>query len=541
MPQADLKRARECYERREWGEACRLLTLADRASPLGAADLERLAIAALLIGRNADYREYLDRACGSHVAEGRPDRAARCAFWLGLTLMFAGDAVPANGWLTRAGRLIEAIDCAEHGFLLLPVVERQLEQDDLEAALETATAAANFGSRFDDPDLTVCARHLLGRVRLRQGKVQDGLGVLDELLITVGSRAVSPVAAGLIYCSVIDACREVFALDRARAWTMALARWCGEQPDLVAFTTTCSTHRAELLQHAGEWPEAMAEAGRACGRSPRPGAPAPPAGAFYRQGEIHRLRGDFAEAEAAYREASRLGGDPQPGLALLRLAQGRREAARAAMRRTLTTTTHPLQRARLLPAGVEIALASGDTPRARELAGELDLIATRCGTDVLRAMAADALGSVALAEGRPKEALQGARRAAPLWAAADVPHELARSRRLAGLACRDLGDFESAELEFQAARAGFEALGARPELAHLDALLDSPPGNAPVLTPRERQVLRQIAAGRTSKAIATKLEISPRTVDRHVSNICIKLGVSSRAAAIARASRQHLL
>ncbi|HZS32006.1 MAG TPA: response regulator transcription factor, partial [Methylomirabilota bacterium] len=349
------------------------------------------------------------------------------------------------------------------------------------------------------------------------------------------------------YCSVIEACREVHAWSRAREWTTALSRWCEEHSQPVAFTGTCRVHRAEILQFHGAWAEALAEAGRA-GEPPaaaagEPGRPLP--AALYQQAEIHRLRGEFAEAEAAYRAASRLGHDPQPGLALLRLAQGRPDAAGAAIRRLVAATADPLPRARLLPAHVEIMLAHEDLPEARRAGLELRALAEALDADVLRAAAAQAEGAIALADGDGRAALGALRRAFEAWTRLEAPYEAARARVLVGRACRALGDEETRALEFAAARAAFERLGARPELARLDALertdAGAPSRRTGRLTAREGEVLRLVAAGQTNRAIAARLGVSERTVDRHVSNILDKLDVPSRAAAIAQAYRRGLL
>jgi ATP/maltotriose-dependent transcriptional regulator MalT len=286
----------------------------------------------------------------------------------------------------------------------------------------------------------------------------------------------------------------------------------------------------------------MVEAGRAYERSSQAGERQPPSAAFYRQGEIHRLRGEFAAAEEAYRNASRLGSEPQPGLALLWMAQGRTDAACTAIGRVLSAVADPLQRAKLLPAFVEIALVAGDVQEARAASAELDEIARRYATDVLRAMAAHARGAVELVEGRARAALIALRDAFELWRQAEAPYEIARVRVLIAAASRELGDVESADLEIEAAAALFERLGATADLAHLDTLRKrAAQVDQHGLTKRELQVLRQIAAGKTNKAMAADLLVSERTIDRHVSNILVKLGVPSRAAATAFAYSHKLL
>jgi DNA-binding CsgD family transcriptional regulator len=320
-----------------------------------------------------------------------------------------------------------------------------------------------------------------------------------------------------------------------------MTRWCEQQPEMVAFTGTCLVNRAEIMQFRGAWPDAMAEVRRACERPSEGAQPTPPAAAFYRRAEIHRLRGEFAAAEEAYRDANQSGCEPQPGLALLRMAQGRTETASAAIRRVLGAATDRLDRARLLPAHIEIMLAAGDIREARSACRDLDEIAKKFGSDVLRAMAAQAHGAVDLADGAARAALGPLRRSLELWQQVEAPYESARVRVLMGLACRSLGDDEAGELEFGAARAVFERLGAAPELARLDSLAKRATSTQRQrLTARELQVLRLIAAGKTNKAIAAELFLSERTIDRHVTNILTKLDVPSRAAATAYAYERKI-
>lgn len=535
-----LEHARDAYRRREWDEAYRGFALADRSAPLAVDDLERLATSAYLIGRDREFQDLMERAHHAHLQSGQRTRAARCAFWLGLTFLLGREAGPASGWLARARRLVEGQDCVEQGYLLLPLAEQRLAEGDAESGCSTAARAAEIGDRFGDNDLAACARHLLGRALIRQGEMQPGFALLDEAMVAVVAGELSPIMTGLIYCSVIEHCQEVFALSRAREWTTALARWCEQQPRMVAFTGSCLVHRAEILQFGGAWPDALAEAGRACRGHAEEGMPKPPAVAFYRCGEIHRLRGEFAQAEDAYRAAARLGCEPQPGLSLLRLAQGRTDAARAAIRRVLSGIADPLQRARMLPAQVDILLAAGEPDEARAACIELADIADSQGTDMLQALAAQAQGEVSLAGGEAATALVDLRRAFALWRQLEAPYEAARVRVRIGLACRMLADGEAAALELDAARAEFERLGAAPDLARLQALGEPAARHAGRLTSRELEVLRLIAAGKTNKAIAAQLHVSERTVDRHVSNIFTKLDVPSRAAATAYAYDHRL-
>ncbi len=539
----DLARGRASYERRAWADAYRSLSLADRAGPLDAEDLELLAMAAYLIGRDDDYLSTLERAHQAHLDAGQSLRAVRCAFWLGLRLLFRGEVGRATGWLARAQRLLghEARDCAEHGYLLLPVGEQQLASGDCEAAYTVTTDAVDIGERCGDADLIACARHLQGRIRLQQDRVEAGLALLDETMVAVASGELSPLVTGLMYCSVIQACQEVYALDRARDWTAALARWCEGQPEMIAFSGLCRVHRAEIMQLGGAWPDAIAEAQRARERAQGVNQQAVGA-ALYQQAEVHRLTGEFPAAEEAYKSASDLGVEPQPGLALLRHAQGRTEAAAATIRRAVNATTDRFKRMRLLPAYVEIMLAAGDVEEADNACRELEAIAGRLDTAVPGAMAAQARGSVELADGDAQAAMGPLRHAFEIWQRVEAPYATARARTLIGVACRALGDEDGAGLELGAARRVFQRLSAGPDLARIDALMKGAlPDRPHRLTPRELQVLRLVAAGRTNRAIAAALSLSERTVDRHVSNIFTKLDVPSRAAATAFAYEHKLI
>jgi DNA-binding CsgD family transcriptional regulator len=539
----DLERGRACCEQHAWADAYRSLSRADRAAALGGDDLELLATSAYLVGRDDEYLNALDRAHHGHLSAGKGAGAARCAFWLGLRLLFRGETGRATGWLARARRLLEREECdrVERGYLLLPEVERHLAAGDFDAAYTTATDAAAIGGRFADADLIACARHQQGRARMRQGRLEEGLALLDETMVSVTEGELSPIMTGLIYCSVIESCREVYALDRACEWIAALGRWCAAQPEMVAFSGVCRVHRAEIMQWRGAWRDAMEEARRGCQHCRGVNRQAA-AAAFYQRAELHRLRGEFAAAEKAYQVANRWGWEPQPGLALLRVAQGHTDAAAAAIHRAVGAVADRLQRARLLPAHVEIMLATGDIQEACCACRELEETAERFDSDVLGAMAAQARGAVDLAEGNARAALRPLRRAWRVWQRVEAPYLTARVRVLAGLACRALGDSEGAKLDLDAARAVFEQLGAAPDVARIDSLTKgAPSSHSSGLSPRELQVLRLIAAGKTNKAIAAELFLSVKTIDRHVSNIFTKLDVPSRAAATAYAYEHKLI
>jgi DNA-binding CsgD family transcriptional regulator len=539
----ELERGREAYAREAWLDAYESLARADGERSLAADDLALLATCAYMIGRESEYRTLLERAYRIHLEADDEIAALRCAFWIGLTLASHGETGRAGGWLRRARRLLERQEGerVEHGYLLLPAVFHLAAGGDREAAAAAAGEAAAIGERFGDPDLFALATHEQGEMLIRIGRLDEGLGLLDEAMVAVVAGELSPIVAGIVYCGVILACQEAHEVRRSREWTAALSAWCARQPDIVAFTGRCLLHRAEIMQLEGEYSGALEEARRAAERCVRGENPGAAGQAWYRQGEIHRLRGDFGAAEAAYREASRLGREPQPGLAQLRLAQGSLHAAASTIRRVVAETHLPGERAGILPAFIEIMLAVGDIEAARAGCRELEAIAAGQESGALGALAAHARGAVELAAGDAVAALAPLRRAGDVWQKLGAPYEAARVRELAGRACRVLADEDSAALELEASRAAYLELGASPDLARLRSLAGGPRGEARELTGRELEVLRHLAAGETNKAIAGELVLSERTVDRHVSNIFAKLGVSSRAAATAYAYEHRLL
>jgi DNA-binding CsgD family transcriptional regulator len=539
----ELERGRTAFARRAWLDAYTALTNADRAAPLGVGDLELLATSASLVGRTDEYLALLERAHLAHIEAGDNLGAARDAGWLGMTLAVQGELGPASGWFGRSARLVEreGRDCVERGWLLIPVAFEHLFKRDYDGAYEAAAAAAEFADRFRDPDLAAIAIHMQGLSRIKQGSVEEGLGLLDEAMIGVTADAVSPIVAGIVYCGVIASCEEAFELRRAQEWTSALTRWCEGQPQMVAFSGRCLAHRAGILQLRGEWQDALAEARLARERCEQAMNRAATGEAFYQQGELHRLQGDFDAAERAYRDASECGREPQPGLALLRLAEGDRDAAAGMSRRTLGEAVEPLERAVLLPAHAEIMLAVNDLDEARRAADELGEIAAAGQRAMLEAIAARVRGAVELAEGDTRTAVGSLRHAARVWQELNAPYEVARVRVLIGLACRALGDEDSATMELGAARHVFEELAAAPALVHVDSLSGRRLArDTHGLSARELEVLRLVAAGKSNREIASALVVSEHTVARHLQNIFTKLDVSSRTAATAFAYQHEL-
>ena len=535
-----LDRGREFFGRHAWGDAFAELSAAGREAALELEDLERLALAAYLVGMDGESDDAWLRAHRECLRLGYVERAARCAGWLAQGLLLRGETARGGGWLARAQRLLDEghHEGVERGYLFLPVALQSFDQDPA-AAHAAFERAASIGVRFGDGDLTAFARMGQGRTLIRLGEIADGVALLDEVMVAVTTGELSPVYAGLVYCAVIEACQEIFDLRRAQEWTAALTRWCQSQPGLVAYRGQCLVYRAEILQLHGEWGEAADEARQALeGLAGRPAIGM----ACYQQAELHRLRGEFAEAENAYRQADQWGREPQPGLALLRLAQGQVDGAAVAIRSVVDEANNRVARSKVLAAFVEIMLAAHDLDAARAAADELAQIADDLDAPLLHAVSDHATGAVLLGGGDARTALVVLRRAWAAWRGLEAPYEAARVRVLIGLASWQLGDRNTATMELDAARSVFRQLGAAPDLARIEAL-PAPAGTKPPmgLTKREVEVLALVATGMTNREISGVLVISEHTVARHVQNVLAKLGVSSRTAASAFAFEHDLV
>ncbi len=547
-----LERGREAFAARSWHDAYEGLHEVDRTAPLEPADLERLATAAYLTGHDPESTDAWGRAHQAWREGGDQPRAVRCAFWLGFAFVQRGAMAEGGGWLARAGRMVEehGLDTVERGYLLVPEGLMAMGAGEPDTALERFAQADALGRRFGDRDLATLGMLGRGQALLRMGRTAEGLRLWDEAMVSVTADETSPVISGLVYCAVIDGCQRMFDLRRAREWTAALDRWCDQQPGLVPYRGQCLVHRAQVRQIGGQWAEAVAAAEEARQRLSDP--PHPAVGmAHYQLGELHRLRGELAEAEAAYRQAHAAGRDPQPGMALLRLAEGRVDAAATAIDAALEATQDRVERAMLLPSCVEIMLAAGRRADAQDAADELDALAEGAGVTMLGAIAGQARGALLLAAGDARAALGPLRAALDAWQQLEAPYEAAQVRVLLAGACRQLDDRDRAALECDAARDAFEELGAASAMAQLDRFLgdgasapSAPPGSVGrhrAVTDREVEVLRLVAAGRTNRQIAGELSISEKTVERHLGNIFTKLGVSNRAAATAHAYDHDLL
>ncbi len=534
-----LERGRAAASRSAWREAFDALRTAEAEAPLDLDDLEHLALGAYLIGEEDVASDAWTRAHNTALATGQPARGARDALMQASALFFRGDMAPAMGWIQRGKRVLDELDeeCAEHALLLILTNLPVMLGGDPASAAPNFAEAIRIGRRFDDRTAYAIGSLGLGQCEIMLGRVGEGLALLDEAMASVTSGEVSPVYAGIAYCATIATCQGIYDVRRAREWTTALTRWCESQQGLVPFHGNCLVHRCEIYTLQGAWADALETARLAFDMLTGP----PPwdtlGFAAYQLGEVQRLRGDLEAADEAYRLANRHGHQPEPGMSLLRTAQGRTAEAVTSITRVLDETD---DRTRFLPSAIEILLAAGDVTRARSSADELRQIADTNGALMLRGMADQAQGTVLLAGGDARAALPILRDALTTWRSLDVPRETARTRMQIGLAYRALGDEPAANLEFDAARDALIDLQAAGDVAALDAARgrSAAPGG---LTQREVEVLRLVAAGKTNRAVASELVLSEKTVARHVANIFNKLGVSSRAAATAYAYEHGLV
>jgi DNA-binding CsgD family transcriptional regulator len=529
--------AREACDRHRWGDAVRLVADLD-AETFGVDDLDRFATASYLTGHDAQGFTYWANAHQKCVDEGAVHRAAAFGMRLAQGYLFKGDLGRGRGWVDRTARLLEAaeIDCVEQGYLeqaraMLCI----FEAGDLTAAHTLFTHAGKIGARFAHRELVTLARIGQGRMLIYLGEIAEGMALLDEAGVSIEAGELSPLATGDAYCTLIEACAELFDLDRCRSWTESLLSWCNTQQDLVLYRGHCFLHRAEVRGLLGEWSEALGEARSACDRLAEPVHPVALGAAHRVEGDLLRLLGDVNGAEAAYRLASEFGCDPQPGVALLRLATDRREAADASIRRALGEAGDPISRARLLGAYVEIVLANGDADAGRAAADEFRRTAAEIGTPLLRAYAGQAAGAVQLADGDATSALIALRRAFNEFNALGVRYDAARTRLLIAEACDALGDHDATKMELNAARSVLDAL----KSASPTSERASPTSGG--LSPRELEVLRLLAQGKSNRVIAQELVLSEKTVASHVSHIFTKLGVTSRSAATAYAYERQLV
>jgi DNA-binding CsgD family transcriptional regulator/tetratricopeptide (TPR) repeat protein len=535
---------RRSFKGNSWSQTYALLLNADREKPLESDSIYTLALAAYLTGKDSESVDLLTRAHHQFLTEGNVGRALHCGFWIGMQLMFKGESGRSSGWFARAKRLMEDFqhDCVEKGLLLIPEGLRSLNEGDPDKAYLTFQQAADMGSSFNDPDLNTLSLLGRGQALIQMGKISDGVTMLDEAMVAVESDKIYPIVVGIVYCAVIETCQQIYDLSRAKEWTALLSHWCESQPDLVPFRGQCLIRRSQIMHLHGAWPEALDEMQRACEFLSQPPGGRAAGEAYYQLAEFYLLRGEIAHAELAYSEANKWGRKPQPGLSKLRLAQNQSDAAKVSIQIALDEAKNLLSRIGILPAYIEIMLTAGYKQEAHYAADELSIIAEKCNAPFIHAISAYSQGSVLLAEEDACSALKVLRKAWVLWNELDAPYEAARVRLLIGLAYRKEGDEDSASMEWTAAQWVFQELKAIPDYKRANALIKCKSGcDVKGLTLRELQVVRLVAEGDTNKSISTKLFISERTVERHVSNIFNKLGVNSRTAATAYAFNHKLL
>ncbi|WAZ27277.1 LuxR C-terminal-related transcriptional regulator [Streptomyces cinnabarinus] len=543
-----LRGARDAAAREDWAHAYRLLSGVDTAR-LTPDDCAAFADAAWWRSRIDESIVHRMRAYAGFVAAGDARRAGHMAWLLFYEHQLAGRSALAAGWLRRARRqLRDEPECVEQCYLVWIDAEEAQARGAFEEAMVSARRMAAIARRCGSPDLTALGVQAQAGVLVAQGRVGDGLDLLDDAMCSAMAGELTSFFTGWVYCLGLQQSMACVDLGRAAEWTDAAMRWCAAMPAENNFRGLCRVHRAEVLELRGDWAEALTEAARTV-EELLPYERRMAAEAFYVIGQIQRRRGNLAAAEQSYDRAHEYGRDPQPGLALLRLAQGKAEASATALNLALADheDTEPLGRCRLLVAQVEIALALGRLDAARSATGELHTLAQqwqrrrRSETTVLHAAAAAAAGAVAFAARHPDRALPLLRHALTLWLALDVPYEAAQVRMTLAAADRAVGDDEGARMELRAAEQTFRRLGAAPDERRAAALLADVRRRQPGgLTEREIQVLRLVAAGHTNRAVAAELVISEHTVARHLNNIFAKLDVSSRAAATAYACTHGL-
>ena len=475
MPDAELAdelaAGRMALVERRWFDAIGHLQIADETQSLDGDDLDGLGEASWWLGRLGDAIAYRERSFAAHDAAGDRISAARTALALVTYLTQQVESSIAAGWLRRAERLLERQpECAGHGWLLRPRLNQAIGRGDLEAALALADQVLDVGLRLGDRDLEAVGLHDRGRVLVALGRVDEGMDALDEAVVMAVSGDVSPYPTAVVYCNATVAAEDLTDFRRAGEFAEAAKRWCDRQA-ISGFPGMCRVRRVEITRLRGAWAEAESEARLACDEliEFQPGYAGE---GFYQIGEIRRRMGDLAGAEEAFGQAHRLGRDPMPGLALVRHAQGRSEAAASLLARALSEPAlTPLARARLLPAEVEVAIAIRDLGRAEAATSTLESTAATYRTSLMRAEAGVARGLLALATDEPETAIGALRGAVREWQATDAPYEVALARMALGEAYLAAGDDDAAALEFAAAASAFESLGANVGLARVRNLL----------------------------------------------------------------------
>ncbi|PSK95535.1 regulatory LuxR family protein [Haloactinopolyspora alba] len=516
-----------------WRQAYDDLT-ARGVGELDVVGLERLGEAAFWTGRPREAIDARRRAHAIHRAAGRDARAAKVAW-----LLFSGhfdldEMAAASGWLGCARRDAEtARGSPECGYVALASGEWALYRGDTGSALAHVDEARRTGQVHRDRDLVALSLATEGRVRVTRGETAEGIALLDEAMAEATCGGLTPFVTGWVYCLLLYTCQLLGDVGRAGEWSDWAMRWCAEHGEESWYPGLCRLHRCEVAVQRGEWTSAEREAVRAVEELAAFGDFAIADG-HYLAGEIRRRRGDHSAAERAFRRVHELGGNPQPGLALLRIDQGDAEAAVTALAVALAgAPARPLPRARLLDAHVRASLCAGDVATARGSADELAALATGMDAILMRALTTASRGAVMLAEDDVGHAVPALREAVAAYRRLACPYEAAQARELLGRALRRAGDEDGAAMEFDAAVVAYRHLGAVPDARRASALAGEHASYPKGLTAREVEVLRLVARGESNRAVAAELFISEHTVARHLSNIFSKVGVPSRSAATA--------
>jgi len=470
-----LTTARDAASRQSWREAFDAYAGLDQAS-LGAEDLERYGEAAWWSGKLREAVRLREEAYASYSREGTKVAAARVALTLSWDQSNRGAFSVAQGWFSTAERQLEGEEeSAVHGRIALTrAATAMLAEGNYPLAITNLDRAYELARRFGDRDTQMLALVAKGRALVKSGEIEAGLQLLDEGTAAAVSGELEPYSTTLVYCMTISSCNDVGDLRRAAEWTEAANRWC-DRLDVTGFPGACRIHRAELMRMRGDLAAAERVAIAACDEL-LDFERYITAGGYYEIGEIRRRLGDLAAAEEAYARANELGADPQPGLALLRLAEGKLDAAVAGISHALEELDEPLSRVRRLPAQVEIAVAAGDLKTARAAGAELERLVDSYKIGTRRAPAFDATvhvaaGRIALAEGDTDEAVRRLREARDEWREVGAPFETAQSRLLLGVAFRRRGDGHAATTELEAAHATFERIGAKADADRAAELL----------------------------------------------------------------------
>jgi tetratricopeptide (TPR) repeat protein len=469
-----VERARGAAALRDWQQAFDLLMAADADGLLATTELPVLGEFAYAAGHLDVAIETWERAHAACLQAGDQVAAAGAAVRVAMHLLFdTALMAPVRGWLVRAEELLEGRgETPAHAwFAVVRTYERMLTGD-LAGARQWARRAVETGARCDAAACAV-GRVAVARLLILDGDVPHGLALLDEVGVATVSGDLDPLSTGIVYCELVCALQGLAQYDVAEEWTEAMERWC-ETNAVGSLHGRCRVHRAEILRLRGSCHEAETQALMACAEL-RPHLRRELGWPLNELGRIRLHRGDITGAEEALLAAHRAGWDPQPGLALVRLAQGDATTAAASIRDALE---HPLrapskerppntdlQRAPLLEAQVEIEISVGDIPRARSAADELERVAARFESKALVANAALARGRVRLADGDASGAEQSLSESVRLWNEVGAPYEAAVARSCLAEAHRASGSEHLAVLEHQAVRAILAGIQAAPTVA----------------------------------------------------------------------------